>query len=264
VAFVVGVFPTVGMQLLRRAVGKVTGRFRGGLEPPYPLSQLDGMDIWSEARLVEVGIEDVQHLATADLVDVVLGARIPTQRIVDWVDQALLVLRTGLPRIDNLREYTTYADLRALSVRSSSDLLELVDKLQLDLAPNGPWPGIDSPVGALAAVPPAPPQPIGGPSLTRTAAVPLLTRIALAATTLQHEPNLALILHWHACDPEAGCGERRSGRPARRPAGGSSGEEQGRSAAAGPSGSHASAGNSSSPEQARSPVVLPGSSVPTA
>jgi hypothetical protein len=30
VAFLMGVFPTVGVQLIRRAVGKITGRFRGG------------------------------------------------------------------------------------------------------------------------------------------------------------------------------------------------------------------------------------------
>ena len=204
VAFVIGVFPTVGMQLLRRAVGKVTGRFRGGLEPPFSLSQLDGMDIWSESRLVEVGIEDVQHLATAHLVDVILGARIPTQRIVDWVDQSLLLLRTGLPRIDNLKEPTTYADLRALSVRTSTDLLELVGKLGLDLAPNGPWPGIDSPVGALTAVPATPPQGVGVPSLIRVATVPLLTRVALAGTTLQHEPNLQLLINWQRNAPETG------------------------------------------------------------
>ena len=33
VAFLVGVFPTVGVQLIRRAVAKLTGPFRGGLEP---------------------------------------------------------------------------------------------------------------------------------------------------------------------------------------------------------------------------------------
>ena len=134
-----GVFPTVGVQLIRRAVAELTGPFRGGLEPPFPLSQLDGMDIWSESRLAEVGIEDVQHLATANLIDVILGARIPTQRIVDWVDQGLLLLRTGLPRTDNTSSPpTTYAYLRALGVRTSTDLLEAVGRLGLDLRPGRP------------------------------------------------------------------------------------------------------------------------------
>jgi hypothetical protein len=225
VAFVIGVFPTVGMQLLRRTIGKITGSFRGGLEPPFPLSQLDGMDIWSESRLLEAGVEDVQHLATANLVDVVLGARISTERIVDWVDQALLLLRTGLPRIDNLREPTTYADLRALSVRSSTDLLELVDKLGLDLRPGAPWPGAESPLGALTTTQAPPPDDARLPTLNRLASVPLLTRIALAVTTLQHEPNLRLVVNWHGTAPEAQTQEQK-GRPA-TPGDGNSGDRFG-------------------------------------
>jgi hypothetical protein len=201
VAFLVGVFPSVGMQFLRRAVGKLTGVFRGGLEPPFPLSQLDGMDIWSEARLLEVGIEDVQHLATANLVDVCLGARIPTQRVVDWVDQALLLLRTGLPRTDNLRQPTTYAELRALSVRSATDLLDLVDDLGLDLSPTAAWTATDARTAALMAVG-EPGKATGKRGEVRPSTVPLLIRMAMTATTLRHEPNLPLVRSWHETAPE--------------------------------------------------------------
>lgn len=201
-AFVIGIFPSVGMQLLRRAVGTLTGRFRGGVEPPFPLGQLDGMDIWSEARLLEVGIEDVQHLATANLVDVCLGARIPPQRVVDWVDQSLLLLRTGLPKTDNLRQPTTYAELRGLGIRSCTDLLELARGLCLDLSPGSAWPDSASPVGALLAVPQAA-APTGRRGEVRPSTVPLLTRIGLAATTLRHEPNLPPVQHWHATAHDA-------------------------------------------------------------
>ncbi|MGX5653407.1 hypothetical protein ACWKWC_01375 [Geodermatophilus nigrescens] len=218
VAFAVGVFPTVGIQLLRRVAGKLTGPFRGGLEPPFPLSQLDGMDIWSESRLAEVGIEDVQHLATADLGDVALVARIPMQRIVDWVDQSLLLLRTGRPRIDNLDDpCTTYAGLRALGVRSSTDLLELVDALRLDLRPGGCWPGPDSPVASLALPTGCRPGPEGATAADGTPELSLLTRMALAAVTLRNEPNLRLLVNWHRTAPE---GQPPVGLPAthrRRP-----------------------------------------------
>lgn len=210
VAFLVGVFPTVGVQLLRRAVGKVTGHFRGGLEPPFPLSQLDGMDIWSESRLVEVGIEDVQHLATANLVDVALGARIPTQRVVDWVDQALLVLHTGLPRTDNLRQPTTYGELRALGVRTATDLLQLSAALSLCLCPDGRWPGEGSPLASLAVVPPPPDT--RSPALTRLACTPLLTRMTLATATLRHAPNLRLLQNWYHQAPEGDDAAVCSGR----------------------------------------------------
>jgi hypothetical protein len=161
------------------------------------------MDIWSESRLAEVGIEDVQHLTTANLIDVILGARIPTQRIVDWVDQGLLLLRTGLPRIDNAHSRTTYAYLRALGVRTSTDLLDVAGGLELSLRPGRPGPYDDARVVPLSAAPVQPPNPDVPPNLAWLATVPLLTRMAMAQATLQHEPNLRLVQNWHTRAPEA-------------------------------------------------------------
>ena len=62
------------------------------LTPDYPLNQLDGLNVWYEARLEEEGIEDMQNLATANLVDVILHTRVPVGRLVDWIDQAQLYL----------------------------------------------------------------------------------------------------------------------------------------------------------------------------
>lgn len=186
-AFVIGVFPSVALQLLRRGVGRVTGWARGGLEPPFPLSQLDGMDVWTENRLLEVGIEDVQHLATANLVDLSLTTRLPMQRVVDWVDQSLLLLHAGLPRRDN-RDASTYRELRELGVRSASELVVVVERLGLDLARRDAWPVREDPVlGALVA--PAD----GGGAGARTG---LLTRAALIAWAVADEPNAVLVRNW--------------------------------------------------------------------
>jgi hypothetical protein len=54
--------------------------------------------VWYEARLLEEGIEDMQSLATANFVDVILHTRVPVGRLVDWVDQAHLYLH--LDRIE--------------------------------------------------------------------------------------------------------------------------------------------------------------------
>lgn len=92
VAFVVGWFPDVGLQWLLRVASR---RLRGAvpsIEPAYPLNRLDGLNVWYEARLLEEGIEDLQNLATAKLVDVLLHTRVPVARLVDWVDQALLLI----------------------------------------------------------------------------------------------------------------------------------------------------------------------------
>ena len=150
-----------------------------------------------------VGIEDVQHLATANLIDVILGARIPTQRIVDWVDQGLLLLRTGLPRIDNASAPTTYAYLRALGVRTSTDLLDVVDRLGLDLGPGRPGRYVDAHTVPLSMAPVRPPTTDEPPNLAWLVTVSLLTRMALAEATLQHEPNLRLVQNWHTRAPEA-------------------------------------------------------------
>jgi hypothetical protein len=92
VAFIVGFFPVVAFQALQRAAAATLRVFVPQLTPDYPLNQLDGLNVWYEARLVEEGIEDMENLATANLVDVILHTRVPVGRLVDWVDQAQLYL----------------------------------------------------------------------------------------------------------------------------------------------------------------------------
>ncbi|HEX6405188.1 MAG TPA: hypothetical protein VF003_18845 [Pseudonocardiaceae bacterium] len=92
VAFVVGFFPLVAMQALTRTAAFFLRVFVPTLTTEYPLSQLDGLNIWYEARLIEEGIEDMQNLATANLVDVILHTKVPVGRLIDWVDQAYLYI----------------------------------------------------------------------------------------------------------------------------------------------------------------------------
>jgi hypothetical protein len=71
------------------------------------LQLVQGIDYWKEQRLMEEGIESVQHLATADFVLLALHTRSPLFTIMDWVDQAVFIQRfpgkvdkmkdTGLP-----------------------------------------------------------------------------------------------------------------------------------------------------------------------
>ena len=74
-AFLVGVFPQLGVQMLKTGVGKLGKRMLQNLERRYPLADLDGLSVWDEARLAEEGIEDLQGLTTANLVDVLLYPR---------------------------------------------------------------------------------------------------------------------------------------------------------------------------------------------
>ncbi|MFI9411258.1 hypothetical protein [Nocardia gamkensis] len=90
VAFVVGSFPIVGVYALHRTAAVALRAAVPQLTPHYPLNQLDGLNVWYESRLIEEGIEDMQSLVTANLVDVMLHTRVPLGRLVDWIDQAQL------------------------------------------------------------------------------------------------------------------------------------------------------------------------------
>src|SRR5262249_16277125 len=92
IAFVIGFFPLAGMQAIQRFAATALRVVLPSLAPPSPLNQIDGLRWVDEARLLEEGIEDMQSLATANFVDVILHTRVPVGRLVDWVDQAHLYL----------------------------------------------------------------------------------------------------------------------------------------------------------------------------
>ena len=106
-AFVVGFFPLVGLQALQRVTSKLLHRFVPPVTSEYPLDQLDGFNLWYEARLTEEGVEDMQNLTTMNLVDVILHTRVPVGRLVDWTDQAFLLIhleRTDRNELARTRE----------------------------------------------------------------------------------------------------------------------------------------------------------------
>lgn len=117
-AFFIGIFPNIGVQVLKSAVNKVFKGVVPSLESKHPLGELDGLTVWDQARLLEEGVEDLHGLVTANLVDVLLGTRIPIERLVDWLDQALLCLH--LPTPDG--EDSPRDALRALGIRTATDL----------------------------------------------------------------------------------------------------------------------------------------------
>jgi len=96
-AFVVGVFPSVAWQFVQSALKKLTfaGFFIPSLKTQLPIDDLDGLTVWHEARLEEEDVENIPNMATADLVDLMLQTRFSPDRIIDWVDQAILYTHIG-------------------------------------------------------------------------------------------------------------------------------------------------------------------------
>lgn len=126
VAFVIGFFPLVGLQALQKAAALALRMVLPTLRNDYPLSDLDGLSVWYEARLLELGIEDMENLATANLVDVTLHSRVPVSRLVDWVDQAHLYLHLA-PKAPARRRRADAQEsagqtLRSLGIRTATDL----------------------------------------------------------------------------------------------------------------------------------------------
>jgi hypothetical protein len=117
-AFFIGIFPLIGVQLLKAGVHVVFKRAVPALSVKHPLSDLDGLTIWDQARLLEEGVEDLQSLTTANIVDLLLGTRVPVNRLIDWLDQALLFLHV----VDCEEAPDRRKRLRALGIRTATDL----------------------------------------------------------------------------------------------------------------------------------------------
>ena len=73
----------------------VTQRLRLNHDHRQPLTELEGIDLYERTRLSEEGITSVEALAHHDLLDLFFKTRIPAARLVDWTDQAVLVMYLG-------------------------------------------------------------------------------------------------------------------------------------------------------------------------
>ena len=90
VYFALGLFPAWAMGALRRKAKEVFSPNEKGCET-LPPCLVDGLDDDSSDRLSELGITDIQHLATADPIELTLRTLLPLNRILDWIDQAMLI-----------------------------------------------------------------------------------------------------------------------------------------------------------------------------
>jgi hypothetical protein len=125
-AFFIGFFPQIGLQVLKTGLTKPLGALLPSLQTDYPLSSLDGLNFWYEARLNEEGIEDQQNFVSASLVDLMLRTRAPIMRLVDWLDQAFLQLHLPVDPdgVTNMKR-----DLRRLGIRTATELESTFEEL---------------------------------------------------------------------------------------------------------------------------------------
>jgi hypothetical protein len=97
VVFFAAIFPDTGILLIREFLQRRLGsKLIGTTSEEHPLTCLEGVNLYDQARLLEEGIENVANLAHHDLTALILNTRLPTERIVDLFDQAILYLHLGL------------------------------------------------------------------------------------------------------------------------------------------------------------------------
>ena len=213
VAFVIGFFPIAGIQLLQRVTSKALHVVVSPITSEYPLDQLDGFNLWYEARLTEEGVEDMQNLTTMNLVDVILHTRVPPGRLVDWIDQAFLLThldKTDRKELNDLRkeliqqkgqqeapadtepcpEFGAAArlNLRRVGIRTATDLLKAYSK------------EVEQPPCSLPKRTFAPQPEIKRPPLPES-------QLRLLVSVLGAEPGLLPIWNWQRNGVDLGCSQ---------------------------------------------------------
>jgi hypothetical protein len=123
-AFTIGVFPRVLLQVIEAALKKlVPSAVLPSLQSDLPISDLDGLTVWHEARLEDEDIENMPNMASADILELMLNTRFSPDRLVDWVDQAILYTALG-PSLDKKATNDPRLILRGHGIRTATALIE--------------------------------------------------------------------------------------------------------------------------------------------
>jgi hypothetical protein len=112
--FLAGLFHSWAMKALRKTAMETFGVTQSG-SPDFSVRLLEGVDDGAVDVLEELGITSVQHLATMHAAEVCGRSLYPRDRVLDWIDQSILIMHTN-GRI---------SDLRALGIRSAYGLITI-------------------------------------------------------------------------------------------------------------------------------------------
>jgi hypothetical protein len=112
-AFGLGFFPLLAVQWLYNIVTKAFNA-REQRSDDLPLGLLDGVSTMHEIRLRDLGIDNIQNLAAADLSLLLINTPFTAQVVIDWVDQAILYLYLEQNEIQSFRQaqVRTVSDFR--------------------------------------------------------------------------------------------------------------------------------------------------------
>jgi hypothetical protein len=133
VAFGVGIFPETGLVVLQDTLQKRSLKLAfSSLREQHPITRLEGVNLYDYVRLLEEGVENIENLAHYNLIELMLRSRLPTSRLVDLVDQAILYLHVwGALGEDtdngwDRREDQALQILGSYGIRTATDLVRVV------------------------------------------------------------------------------------------------------------------------------------------
>jgi hypothetical protein len=122
-SFAIGAFPLIVWQLIRASVKKFPP-FQAALpslNASQPLDAIDGMTIWHQSRFEEEDVENVPNLATIEIVDLMLSVKTSPHRLIDWIDQAILLTYLG-DNDENTGSRELLKDLKQYGIRTATEL----------------------------------------------------------------------------------------------------------------------------------------------
>jgi hypothetical protein len=92
------------------------------------LTSIDGIDIYDRERLNSEGITDIEALAHADIIRLMVSSRLDIERLLDWVDQAVLQLHAIPPGTTDGKAGPVLTKLHDLGIRTGTDLLDVHER----------------------------------------------------------------------------------------------------------------------------------------
>ncbi len=114
IAFMTGMLPGAALHYLEDNFARLL-KLSETSAPPLSLGMIEGLNRYHEVRLGEVGIDNAQNLAAANVVELILKTPYNPDQLLDWIGQARLYVYVK-EQIEVLRRY---------GIRSAFDLHDL-------------------------------------------------------------------------------------------------------------------------------------------
>ena len=131
IAFLTGIFPERLLNWLKEASGNIFSS-NAKMAHDLPLDMIEGIDSFHKARLSELGVDNVQNLAHASLVELIIKTPFAPRIIVDWMAQAKLC-QEFKDNVNSVRNAGVRTILDFQEVAEADLLVSLAQRSELDI-----------------------------------------------------------------------------------------------------------------------------------